>query len=397
MRVLQINAVPYGSTGRIMFQLADALEAQGHQVLCTAGFTWEKCGRKDFFVTSGIVEKTAHTYLARLTGRLGCFSRRATARLLKRLDEFQPDVIHLHNLHGWFINLPMLFRYIKEKDIPVIWTLHDCWSFTGQCPHFDMIGCGKWKTGCHHCPQHRQYPQTWFDHSTAMYRLKKKWFTGVEDLTVVTPSDWLADIVRCSFLRDYPVKVIHNGIDLDVFQPRPSDFRARNGCCDQKIVLGVAYAWDEKKGLDVFLDLSKRLGGGYRIVLVGTDESVDELLPANIISIHRTQSQQELAEIYTAADIFVNPTREDTYPTVNMEALACGTPVVTFDTGGSPEIPDQTCGTAVKRDDIEALEEQIRRLCSQQSFTEEMCLARARSFRQSDAVGEYLELYRSKG
>lgn len=396
MRIVQINAVAYGSTGRIMFQLADALEAGGHEALCTAGFTWKKCRRADFFITSNIFEKTAHTYLARLTGRIGCFSRPATRRLLKRLDAFRPDVIHLHNLHGWFINLPMLFAYIKKHNIRVVWTLHDCWAMTGHCPHFDRIRCEKWKTGCHHCPLHRQYPQSWFDFSKDMYDLKKKWFGGVADMTIVTPSRWLAGLVGESFLGAYPVKVIRNGIDLEAFHPRESDFRERCRCREQRIVLGVAYAWDEKKGLDVFLDLAGRLGEEYRIVLVGTDDAVDAQLPKNILSIHRTQSRRELAEIYTAADVFVNPTREDTYPTVNMEALACGTPVITFATGGSPEMLDGTCGSVVPRDDVDALEAEIRRVCTRQPFSRERCLERAKAFSQEDTISAYLELYRSK-
>lgn len=393
MRILHINAVPYGSTGRIMFQLADLMESKGHQVLCTTGFTWKGCQRPDYVMTSNIVEKTAHTYLARLTGRIGGFSAGATRRLLRRMDEFRPDVIHLHNLHGWFINLPMLFGYIKQHDIKVIWTLHDCWSITGHCPHFAMAGCDKWKTGCHHCGQYRAYPQTWFDYSKTMWNRKREWFTGVRNLTIVTPSQWLADQVGQSYLKDYPVRVINNGIDLSVFRPTEGDFRKRYHCEDQILLLGVAFDWGIKKGLDVFLELNKRLGDGYRIVLVGTNEELDKQLPENIISIHRTQNQQELAEIYTAADVFVNPTREDTYPTVNMEAIACGTPVLTFRTGGSPEIPDETCGLVVDCDDIDAMEAEIRVIAAQRPFTREACLKKAASFDMNARFGEYGALY----
>lgn len=394
MRVIQINAVPYGSTGRIMFQLADALQSEGHQTLCTAGFTWKGSDRPDFFLTSNIFEKTIHTYLARLTGRIGCFSTGATRSLLRRLDEFQPDIIHLHNLHGWFVNLPMLFSYCRERRIRVVWTLHDCWAFTGHCPHFIGVGCEKWRSGCGGCPLYRQYPQTWVDASKAMYRNKKAWFTGVEDLTIVTPSRWLGNLAAQSFLGEYPVKVIPNGIDLEMFYPRENDVKTRYGIGDKKLVLGVSYAWDNKKGLDVFQELSRRLGDGYRILLVGTDERVDKLLPPEIISVHRTDSQQALAELYSAADVFVNPTREDTLPTVNMEALACGTPVVTFDAGGSAEVADETCGVAVPKDDVDALEAQIRRVCGERPFSAGACIARAAAFAQEKAVARYLALYR---
>ena len=390
MRIVQINAVPYGSTGRIMFQLADALEHRGDEVLCTAGFTWKKSSREDFFITSNIFEKTAHTYLARLTGRIGGFSVLATRRLLKRLDAFRPDLIHLHNLHGWFINIPMLFNYIREKDIPVVWTLHDCWSFTGHCPHFQGIGCEKWKTGCHDCPLYRLYPDTYFDYSKRMYRTKKKWLSGVNRMTIVTPSRWLAGCVKESFLSDYRVHIIPNGINLSVFSAgaKKADKRSHT-------ILGVAYAWNDKKGLDVFIELRKRLGEDFRIVLVGTDEAVDRQLPEGIVSVHRTQSQKELAELYREADVFVNPTREDNLPTVNMEALACGTPVITFDTGGSPEIPDETCGIVVPKNDIDALELEIRRVCTERPFSRQQCLERAKTFDEGNCIRQYLELYRS--
>ena len=393
MRVFQINAVPYGSTGRIMVQIAQLLEQQGHDALCTTGFTWEKCTYDKYFITSSLPEKTWHMTMARLTGLNGCFSVMATRRLLRRLEAFQPDLIHLHNLHCWYVNLPMLFRYIKRHDIPVVWTFHDCWPITGHCPHFALSGCEKWKTGCRDCSAFRRYPECLFDDSKAMWHRKKKWFTGVGELTVVTPSHWLAGLVKQSYLRDYPVRVIHNGIDLQVFRPTDSDFRQRYGCRDQFLLLGVAYDWNRSKGTDVFIELSKRLPDRFRIVLVGTNEELDHTLPDSIISIHRTASVQELAEIYTAADLFVNPTREDTYPTVNMEALACGTPVLTFRTGGSPEIPDETCGSVVAPDDIDAMEQEILRIEREKPFTAEACLKRAAGFHKNDRFAEYIKLY----
>ena len=390
MRIIQINAVPYGSTGRIMFQLADALEHKGHQVLCTAGFTWKKSNREDFFITSNIFEKTVHTYLARLTGRTGGFSYLATWRLLKKLDAFQPDLIHLHNLHGWFVNIPMLFDYIRQKDIPVVWTLHDCWPFTGHCPHFQGVGCEKWKTGCYDCPLHRNYPESWFDCSKQMYRTKKEWLSGVKRMTIVTPSQWLADCVKESFLSEYPVQVIPNGIDLSVFCPAEEEKNEAG-----HTVLGVSYAWNDKKGLDVIVSLRERLGDEFKMILVGTDEHVDRKLPEGIVSVHRTQNQRELAELYRGADVFINPTREDNLPTVNMEALACGTPVITFDTGGSPEVPDQTCGIVVPKNDVAAMEQQIRRVCTEKPFSRQQCLERAKIFDESNCIRQYLKLYGS--
>ena len=387
MKLVQINAVPYGSTGSIMFSLADIMEEQGHQVLCTTGFTWKGCDRPDYVMTSGIVEKSVHTWLARITGRIGGFSTLATWRLLRRLRKWKPDVIHLHNMHGWFINLPMLFSYIKKHDIPVVWTLHDCWSFTGQCTYYSMVGCDKWRNGCHNCPQIHRYPQSIFDCSSAMWNNKKKWFTGVKNMTIVTPSKWLGEQVKQSYLKDYPVRVIHNGIDLTVFKPNPEKSAA-----EKFTLLGVAYEWDARKGLDVFIELAQRLSDQFRIVLVGTDDAVDAKLPSNIISIHRTQNQQELADLYAQADLLVNPTREENYPTVNMEALACGTPVLTFRTGGSPEIPDENCGVVVPCGDVDAMEAAIRRL-AKEPIDRKRCLDRAKGFDKNERFQEYVRLY----
>jgi glycosyltransferase involved in cell wall biosynthesis len=393
MRVFQINAVPYGSTGRIMTQIAQLLEAQGHEAMCTTGFTWQKSTYPKHFITSGLVAKTWHTTMARLTGLNGCFSVMATRRLLRRLNAFAPDVIHLHNLHCWYVNLPMLFGYIKKHDIPVVWTFHDCWPITGHCPHFTLSGCQKWVNGCNNCSAYRGYPQCLFDDSKAMWHRKKKWFTGVKHLTIVPPSHWLEGLVKQSYLQDYPVRVIHNGIDLAVFRPTDSDFRLRYGCQDKFLILGVAFDWSRSKGLDVFIELSKRLPQQFQILLVGTNEELDKALPKSIISVHRTTSAQELAQIYTAANLFVNPTREDTFPTVNMEALACGTPVLTFCTGGSPEIPDESCGSVVPVDDLNALEREILRIAQDKPYSLDACLKRAAHFHKDDRYREYIGLY----
>jgi glycosyltransferase involved in cell wall biosynthesis len=227
-----------------------------------------------------------------------------------------------------------------------------------------------------------------------MWKRKKKWFNSLDDLTIVTPSQWLAGLVEQSFLGKYPVKVIHNGIDLSVFRQMESDFRKKHNLERKKLLLGVAFAWEERKGLDVFVELSRRLDSSYQIVLVGTNEDVDRLLPSNIVSIHRTHNQKELAEIYSVADVFVNPTREDTFPTVNLEALACGTPVITFKTGGSPECVDGHCGCVVPCNDVDALEREIVRICTEKPFTAEDCKARAALFDRDECFSRYVALYR---
>lgn len=396
MRVLQINSCNFGSTGNIMLGIAQLLKKEKHECVVCVPMRRDNCTKKveDQIFIGNRISRNIHLKLSQITGYNGCFSYLSTKRFIKKIDEYKPDVIHLHNLHNCYINLPLLFRYIKRHNIPVVWTLHDCWAFTGHCPHFTMVKCDKWKIGCHDCQQYREYPQSLVDNSRFMYRLKKKWFTGVKNMTIVTPSEWLAGLVKESFLKDYPVKVINNGIDLSIFKPTQSDFREKHGIGDRYIVLGVAFGWGKRKGLDVFVELAKRLDPKkYQIVLVGTDDKVDKQLPQNIISIHRTQNQTELAEIYTAADVFANPTREENYPTVNMEAIACGAPVVTFRTGGSPEIPDETCGSVVPCDDIDAMEKEIMRVCETKPYSVAACLERAKSFDKDKKFKEYIELY----
>lgn len=396
MKIVQINGGVFGSTGNIMFGIAQKAGGQGHETACFSPVTVTNRTKEPvhpYAKIGSFRKRQMNVLLSRLTGFEGCFSCFSTKRVLKRITNISPDLIHLHNLHGSYINLPMLFRYIKKHNIPVIWTLHDCWAFTGHCPYFTMAKCDKWKTGCHHCPQHREYPKSYVDNSKFMYRHKQKWFTGVQDLTIVTPSNWLAGLVGESFLKDYPVKVIHNGIDLTVFKPTESDFRKKHGCEGKFILLGVAFGWGVRKGLDVFVELASRLDDRFQIVLVGTDDAVDRNLPEGIISIHRTQNQAELAEIYTAADLFVNPTREEVLGLVNIESLACGTPVVTFQTGGSPECIDPTCGSVVPCDDIDALEQEILRIAEIKPYSTGACLNKAKEFDMNQRFSDILGLY----
>lgn len=395
MKIVEINTCDYGSTGKIMLQIAEEARKNGNTVT-TFSRKWNNNKHKtnNHIYFGSFFENAVHHILAEVTGLSECFSFFGTLSLISSLKKIKPDIIHLHNLHGWYINLPLLFKYIKTYNIKIVWTLHDCWSFTGHCPHFDIAECYKWETGCYACPQYKAYPKSLFDNSKFMYGLKKKWFTGVKNMTIVTPSEWLAGLVKQSFLKDYPVKVINNGIDLNTFKPTESDFMEKYNIKNKYTVLGVAFGWGERKGLDVFIELAKRLDNDkYQIVLVGTNEETDKLLPENIISIHRTQNQTELAKIYTAADVFANPTREDNYPTVNMESIACGTPVVTFDTGGSPEIPDETCGTVVPKNDIDAMYSEIVRICQTKPYSKDACINRAKSFNKNEKFKEYIKLY----
>ncbi len=400
--VAQINMVAEGSTGKIMLNIAALARKEGLNARTYSTHVFSTKYKKlppppyghEYY--GSYLGNFVHFMCARTIGYNGSHSRFSTRKLIRKLKKQNTKILHLHNLHSFCIHLPSLFDYVRKNNIRLIWTLHDCWAFTGHCPHFDMIGCDKWKTGCYDCPQYKYFPKSYVDTSKRAYARKKKWFAGVQDMLIVTPSKWLAGLVKESFLKDYPVKVINNGIDLSVFKPTKSDFRAKHGIKDEFVLLGVAFGWGERKGLDVFIELAKRLNPRFKIVLVGTSESTDKQLPENIISIHRTQNQQELAEIYTAADLFVNPTREENFPTVNMEALACGTPVITFNTGGSPEMLDETCGVVVEKNDIDGLQREIERIERERLLESEDCIARASRYDMNDKFEEYVALYKEE-
>ncbi len=340
MKILMINSVcGIRSTGRICTDIAEAFEKEGHT--CKIAYGRESVPEKyqKYAVRIGTdIGVKLHAGLARLFDSAGLHSKRATKDLIKWIKEYDPDVIHLHNIHGYYLHIGILFRYLKTCGKKVIWTLHDCWSFTGHCSHYDYVGCEKWKKGCYKCSQKKRYPASLLlDKSKRNYQCKKSWFTGIENMTIITPSRWLAEQVKSSFLAEYPVEVIPNGIDLNVFKRTESDFKAHYGLEDKKILLGVASVWDERKGFADFLKLADMIEEPYRIVLVGLSVAQMQALPSNIVGIERTNSVTELAEIYSAADVFLNLTYEDNYPTVNLEAQACGTPVITYKTGGSVE------------------------------------------------------------
>lgn len=392
MKIVQINATcQSGSTGKICVAISQLLtERKIENYILYSGAESDY----DLGIQCGDAKQIKFQALcSHLNGFYGFNSKGITKKLLKELDVIQPDIVHLHNLHGHNCHVGMVLNYLKTHCVKVFWTFHDCWAFTAYCPHFIMAQCEKWKTGCHDCPQYRDF-SFFFDRSKDLYTMKKSATEGL-DLTIITPSQWLADLVKQSFFKGCPVKVINNGIDLEIFKPAQSDFRERHGIApDQNLLLGVAFGWGRRKGLDVFLELARRLDSArYRIVLVGTDEETDRQLPEGILSIHRTQNQTELAEIYTAADLFVNPTREEVFGLVNVEALACGTPGVTFATGGSPECYDKTCGSVVPEDDIDAMEQEIRRICKEKPYSAEDCIEYAKTFDMRTKYEEYIELY----
>ena len=391
MKIVQINATSIGgSTGKICNAVSSLLSQKGVENYIL--YSLYNGSTQSSIKFSNTPIRYIQALFEKLFGNSGFGNHISTLILVNKLKQIKPDIVHLHNIHSHDVNLTMLFGYLKSHNIKVFWTFHDCWAFTGGCAHFDGVKCEKWEMQCGDCPIFRRNSY-YLDRTRKNYNKKKVLYGGGVDLTIITPSKWLGDVVKKSFLKNYPVKVINNGIDFNVFHPVSSDFRRKYNIEDKFILLGVAFEWSEKKGLDVFLQLSADLLEVYQIVLVGTNSEVDKALPSNIISIHKTNNQQELAEIYSAADVFLQLTREENFPTVNIEALACGTPVITFDTGGSPEIIDESCGLAVEKNEYKQLTEGIEYVRNYKPYTKDSCIKRSRMFEQDSKFKEYLRLY----
>lgn len=390
MKIVQINTTcGTGSTGKIVLAVSKILNKKKieNYILYSSGKSEYENSIK--YTTDNSIK--IQSLLSRVFGNYGFEAKKSTKRLISYLEKIKPDIVHIHNIHTHDCNLSMLFNYIRNNNIKVYWTFHDCWAFTGYCPYFDMVNCEKWKSECKNCVLSKHF--SWFfDRSKSNFNKKKNAFNNL-DLVIITPSQWLKNLVKKSFLKDYPVKVINNGIDLSVFKPYESNFKEKNNCMDKYIILGVSFVWEKRKGLDVFLELAKKLDERYQIVLVGTNDDIDKLLPENIISIHKTSNQVELAKIYSSADLFVNPTREENYPTVNMEALACGIPVLTFDTGGSSEMIDETCGSSVNKNNVNKLYDEIISISKTKRYSREACLKKSESFDMNVRFNEYVELY----
>ncbi len=358
MKILFINSVcGIRSTGRICTDLAAELEAQGYEVKIAYGREIVPEQFKKYAVRIGNdIDVRLHGIETRLFDNHGLASRAVTRRFLAWAEKYNPDLLWLHNIHGYYINYKLLFDWIKQRpSMEVRWTLHDCWAFTGHCSHFTVVKCEQWKSHCSYCVQKHRYPASLImDHSKQNFDRKRAAFTGVKNMTLITPSKWLADLVKESFLKEYPVEVRYNTIDTTVFKPTPSDFRERYGLTDKIIVLGVASVWDDRKGLNDFYKLAETLDERFAVVLVGLSKKQMEKLPKSIIGIQRTNSVKELAEIYTAADVFVNPSREETYGLTTVEAQSCGTPAIVYEGTACEEVAN-TFGGAVVNQSVDSI------------------------------------------
>ena len=394
-RIVFFNLGNFGSTGTIIRSIGSFSNDKGFEYcFFYPSSKYNKKALKNEYIICSRFFNWAAEKISFYTGLFCIWQKIHTALVIHKLKKISPSIVHLHNLHNTYINVPMLFNYLKNNNIKVVWTLHDCWSFTGRCPHFLLSGCDKWKNGCGHCPlQADFYPASLIDNTSKMWSMKKKWFTSLDSLMIVTPSKWLMKMVGQSFLKNFPVQVINNGIDLNIFRFVKSDFREKHKC-KKYVVLGVSFGWSIKKGLDIFIKLSEVLPNTYSIVLVGTSDEIDKKLPSNIISIHITTNQNELAQIYSSANVFLNPTREETYPTVNMESLACGTPVVTFNTGGSPEMIEKDTGIVIDDNSWEKTRDAIVFCCEKKQFNRDIIIQKAQKFDKKQQLERYINLYK---
>ena len=393
MRVYQINVVcGSGSTGKIATDLSCTIQEYDGKSRIAYGRGDAPEGI-DAIKISNKLDLYVHAMLTRITDKHGLYSKGATKRLIKDLREYDPDIIHLHNIHGYYVNYEMLFKFLKDYNKPIVWTLHDCWSFTGHCAYFDYVGCEKWKTGCFKCPQKGKYPISLLkDNSKNNFRRKKEAFTSISNMTLITVSEWLQRITKESFFKDYSVVKISNGINLEVMCPTESDLREQYHLKNKKVLLGVASVWDERKGLDTFFELSNCLPEQYKIVLIGLSKQQKEKKPEGILAIDNISNPVEIAKWYTAADTFVNTSVEETMGLTTVEAMACGTPVIVMNTTASPELVNEKCGKIVEPGNIEQLKRAIIELNKEEKSSE--CIRQAQLFEKDKQYEKYIELYK---
>ena len=398
-KLLQINITAnWGSHGKIAEGIGQAAIKQGWQSYIAYG-RWANPSTSNLFHVGSRWDEMRHGVVSRLFDNHGLMSQKATKSLLQFVRNVNPDIVHLHNIHGYYLNYPLLFQYLRQHDIPVVWTLHDCWSFTGHCAHYEFIGCEKWKTHCAECPQKGAYPKSLLlDRSYRNFEQKKDTFLSLNRLTLVPVSQWLQRQLQQSFFKYTPTRLIYNGIDTNVFskQTEVNWIKKKYGIPEHcAIVLGVASNW-YRKGLPDFLQLASLLPPSIRIVLVGLNKQEQKLAArAGIVGISRTDNLHELCSLYSVASVYFNPTWEDTFPTTNLEAMACGTPVVTYNTGGSPETVTAGTGLVIEKGDLQTAATEIERLCQQPDTTfKDACRQRiVRHFNKEERFSEYLELY----
>jgi glycosyltransferase involved in cell wall biosynthesis len=396
MKVLQINtSVNAASTGRAAENIGRLLIAMGHESYIAYG-RWYRPSESEIIKIGNNFDVLTHVIKTRISDYHGFGSKKATFAFIRKVESIKPDIICLHNIHGYYLNIEILFNYLKKVNIPVVWTLFDCWAFTGHCSYFDDIGCNRWESECYSCPKSHKYPASYFlDNSSKNYFAKKRLFNLPSNLHLIVHSIWLESLVKKSFLSNIPIHLIPNGIDIDIFKPSKNNIREKYNIKDRQIILGCASIWDKRKGYNDFLKLFEQLDSNQIIILVGLSKKQIQKLPYGVIGINRTENIQELAMLYSSADVFINPTWLDNFPTTNLEALACGTPVITYNTGGSPEAIDENTGLVVNKGDINELHQAITTVIKKgKTFYSKACRERAeRHYNFEDRYREYITLF----
>ena len=395
-KLLQINVTAnWGSHGKIAEDIGKVAMSNGWESYIAYGRDTNPISTSKLIPIGNKWDMYYHGLQTRIFDKHGLASKKATKDFIETVKQIDPDIIHLHNIHGYYINYEILFDYLSKARKPVIWTLHDCWPFTGHCAHFDAVGCNKWKTGCLSCRHINTYPiAKTYCNSANNYIRKRKAFTSVENMTLIPVSIWLSEFLDKSFLNGYPKRTIHNGIDINVFSPANIDKDKKN----RFSIVGVASVWSERKGLNDFIKLRKHLPNEYEITLIGLNKKQIDSLPNGIKGIARTNSLTELINYYSSADVYVNPTYEDNFPTTNIEALACGTPVITYRTGGSIEAVDSQTGCIVEQGDISGLVDKIIEICNDGNKANRRIVCRQRAikyYNKDDKFYEYIKLYNS--
>ncbi len=396
-RLLQINSTAnWGSTGKIAEQIGERAIAHGWESYIAYGRAANNSSSTLIRIGS-LLSQAWHLMQTRLFDRHGRGSKYATKELIRRIEELKPDIIHLHNIHGYYINYPILFKYLNSTNIPVVWTLHDCWAFTGHCAHYMNCGCTKWQQECNNCPNKKVYPKALIDNSKYNYRHKQQLFTSRANRLIITPvSQWLADQVRSSFLANSHINHIYNGIDTDVFSfIGTNSVRKRYSIEAQYIIVAVASVWDENKGLHDILSLCTILPTGYTIIVVGLNNRQTKDLPGNVVAIPRTNSQEELAEIYSCADVVLSTSHQETFGLTIAEGMACGVPAIVYNTTALPELITPDTGIVVEQGDIKGIAQAIETICAKGKghFTQ-ACRRRAvENFDKIRCFEKYIALY----
>ena len=397
-KILQINITAnWGSHGKIAESIGKIVLNHGWESYIAYG-RWMNPSQSTLYHIGSKWDEARHGVISRFFDNHGQNSKNATRKLIQYIQSIQPDIIHLHNIHGYYLNYQLLFEFLKQYNAPVVWTLHDCWAFTGHCAHYMFINCEKWKLHCERCPNLRTYPKSWFcDRSYQNFEDKRKAFTSLDNITIIPVSTWLQDQLKQSFLKEQNIITIHNGIDTQLFKPT-EDFlpvlRKYKINETKPIILGIASNWYHK-GLNDFIQLRRLLDDHFQIVLVGLNSQEQKKIPQGVIGIPRTQNIKELITLYSAANILLNPTWEDNFPTTNLEAMACGTPVITYKTGGSPEAIDEHTGFVVQQGDIQEAAKIIKRVSMEgkDKYTKE-CRKRVKTYFNMDTqYMEYFKLY----